>query len=357
MLVIGAGVAGLSLASELSARSTRKVVVAEREAQPGVHATGRSAAILVEGYGSPLVQRLTTLSRADLLGERPGDPRPRGILYVAAQDAASAAAPAGAAQPIPLTRAGEMVPLLATDRLRDAYYDPTAADIDVHGLMSGYVRRLRANGGELVAGAAVLGADCTAEGWTVAMGGDVVVEARVVVNAAGAWAQAIGALFGAGSISLTPHRRSAAIVTLAADVDPRAWPMVVDLDETVYFKPEGGQLMVSPADETPSPACDAYPEDLDIAIGIDRFEALSRLAVRRVTHSWAGLRTFTPDRNPVLGFDPVAPGFFWVAGQGGVGVQTAPAMARLGAELLLGMASEHQDLADGVSPARFRLAD
>jgi D-arginine dehydrogenase len=185
------------------------------------------------------------------------------------------------------------------------------------------------------------------------------VEAGIVVNAAGPWAGQVAGLFAAQPIELSPLRRSAALVTLDRAPELDDSPMVVDLGETIYFKPLSGKLMISLADETPSPPCDAQPEELDIAIAVERFEQLSRFPVRRVTHRWAGLRTFAPDRNPVVGYDPVAPSFFWLAGQGGVGVQTAPILAQLAADLLLRRTPRDRragEFAGQIAPARFMVA-
>lgn len=339
ILVVGAGIAGLSVAGTLASRGQIKVVVLEQEDHPGFHATGRSAAILVEGYGTPLVRQLTSFSRPILEGE--GDPSrsvlgSRGVLYVALKGAppSQMVEEGGSISRLTACAAEDLVPALDVDGIDHAFYDPTAADIDVHALQTRYLQMVRAHGGEVLTGTALTAAQWTGSLWRISAG-EHQVEAKAVINASGAWASEVGRLFNAQPIALEPRRRSAAIVATDSEEDPNGWPMVVDLGETIYFKPEGGKLMISPADETPSPPCDAYPEDLDIAFAVDRFEKLTRRTVRRVTHRWAGLRTFAPDRNPVLGRDGLAPNFFWHVGQGGVGVQTAPVTAQILTDLIL----------------------
>lgn len=359
-LVVGGGIAGLSVAGALSQGGQFKVLVIEMEAHPGYHATGRSAAILVEGYGTPIVRKLTALSRPlleredDLPG---GILRSRGILYVALKGAAptQVVESGGSISRIAATTACDLVPALNLDAIDHAFHDPTAADIDVHALLTRYLRTLKAGDGEIITNSRLTSANWTGNLWRV-VAGEHQIEAKVVINAAGAWAREVGNLFQAQDIALEPRRRSAAIVSTDSKEDPGDWPMVVDLAETVYFKPEAGKLLVSPADETPSQPCDAFPDDLDIAYAVDRFEKLTRLKVRRVTHSWAGLRTFAPDGNPVLGRDCVAPNFYWNAGQGGVGVQTSPITAQiLASQILGGLPPIDHDMVDlaQLTPQRF----
>jgi D-arginine dehydrogenase len=357
VVVIGGGIAGLSIAAEIAEGLDGKVLVVEQEEHPGYHATGRSAAILAETYGTDAVRSLTSLS----LPLFPNDSlRARGLLYIAiAGETPDAPLTAGPTmREISVSEAVALSPVLKPESIAYALYDPSAADIDVHRLQTEALRRLRERGGRLLTEAGVTAARRNGDRWSLVCGG-LKVEAQIVINAAGAWAQQVGALFGAQDIDLVPKRRSAALVTLGTDIDLQNLPMVVDLGETVYFKPEPGGLMVSPADETPSPACDSRPEEIDIAIGVDRFEQISQFAVRRVTHTWSGLRTFAPDRNPVVGFDTVAPDFFWVAGQGGIGVQTSPAIASIGADLIFGRAPRlisATDLCSQLSPGRFKAA-
>jgi D-arginine dehydrogenase len=213
--------------------------------------------------------------------------------------------------------------------------EPDAMDIDVHALHQGYLRGLRARGGSLVCGAEARllahdGADWQVE---TAAGG---FAAPVVVDAAGAWADELGRMAGAAPIGLVPKRRTAITFDPPAGLPIDRWPAVIDIDEQWYFKPDAGRLLASPADETPSPPCDAQPEEMDIALAVDRIERAASFRIRRIEHKWAGLRSFVADKTPVVGFDDRVEGFFWLAGQGGYGIQTSPAMGRLAAALAAG---------------------
>ncbi|MES2495849.1 MAG: FAD-binding oxidoreductase [Pseudomonadota bacterium] len=358
-LVIGAGLPGLSLAAELA--SEGRVIVAEREEHPGYHATGRSAAIFSGSYGLPPVQALSALSRP-LLEAFPTEDgvrsslTARGIFFVAFEGdrrrTVDHMAPLPKVSPTDLCRA---VPILRPDMVLDVRHEADAADIDVHAVQSGYLRLLRERGGRLMSGAAVGAARRDHGVWRVDLP-HATIEARTVIDSAGAWAGQVAALFGAADPGLAPLRRSAAIVDGPQDMAVSGWPMIVNADETLYFKPEGGRLMLSPADETPVEPHDAYAEDMDIAIAVDRFMQITTLEVRQVRTPWAGLRTFAPDRLPMIGFDPMVEGFFWLAGQGGFGIQTAPGAARLAAALLTGHQPDEalRALAGPLSPGRFR---
>jgi D-arginine dehydrogenase len=208
-------------------------------------------------------------------------------------------------------------------------------DMDVHAIHSGFVRRLRAAGGRIATDAGVLGLTRDGGGWRVETAqGEF--RAPVVINAAGAWGDELARLAGAAPVGLVPQRRTAILFEPPAGMETAAWPITIDLHETVYFKPDAGMLLGCPADETPSPPCDAQPEELDVAIAADRIQALTTLEIRRIAHRWAGLRTFVADKTPVVGFDDALAGFFWLVGQGGYGIQTAPAMGRVAAELAAG---------------------
>ncbi|MFE0758250.1 NAD(P)/FAD-dependent oxidoreductase [Inquilinus sp. NPDC058860] len=365
--VIGGGIAGASLAR--AAADNCRVLLLERESQPGTHASGRSAALFSETYGNAVVRALSTGSR-DVLQAPPEDfagfvlTRPRGAMHVGRpgqEDAIRSRAEALAAL-VPSVRelgAAETTarfPVL--HRVAGAVFEPEALDLDTNGMLQGSLRGLRRRGGEVRTEAEVTAlARLPGGGWRIETASGPV-EAGIVVNAAGAWADAIAALAGVAPVGLVPKRRTAFLFDAPGHaVD--GWPMVVDLDETFYIKPDAGKLLGSPADETPSPPCDAQPEEIDIAVAVDRIERATTLRIRRLTHRWAGLRSFVADKTPVLGFDPEAPGFFWCAGQGGYGFQTAPAMARLGAALLRG-GPVPKDLARlgitaaALSPGRFR---
>ncbi|MCC5971480.1 MAG: FAD-binding oxidoreductase [Pararhodobacter sp.] len=357
--VIGAGIAGASAAAELAALGAR-VVLLEREAQPGYHTTGRSAALFTVTYGPPVIRALSRASATHF--NAPPDAarphpllRPRGALFIARADQLDAldalAAELGtAAQRIGQAETLAHLPILRPDYIAGALLDPVAADIDVDALHRQYLRTLAAQGGELRTNAPVLGLSRDSSGWKIETRAGAV-NARIVVNAAGAWADEVAGMAGVAPVGLEPRRRTAVLVSPPAGHNIERWPMTVDIDERFYLKPDAGKLLLSPADETRSPPCDAQPEELDIAICIDRIQTAFDLPVQRIDHKWAGLRSFVADKCPVAGFAPEAPGFFWLAGQGGYGIQSAPALARLAAALVLGRPIPDDITAQGVTAA------
>jgi D-arginine dehydrogenase len=364
--VVGAGMAGASVAAELS--QTHRVVVVEREDQPGYHSTGRSAALFSEIYGNPVVRALSRASRPFFFDPPQGFAqtalvRPRGTLFIARADQlealeAFAALPdvAPAVTRLNASAAMTLCPVLRDGYVATAAYEAASVDVEVHELQHGYLRRLKANGGALVLGARDLMIDRRGAGWEIGGAGHRIT-APILLNAAGAWADDLAAQVGRPQLGLSPRRRTAVLVDVAADLDPAAWPLVLDIDEQFYFKPDAGRLLLSPADETPSPPADVHADELDIAIAIDRVSAATRLDIRRVKHSWAGLRTFVADRSPVAGFADDDADFFWLAGQGGYGIQTAPALARAAAAMVRGgdLPSDLIDLgltAQALSPRR-----
>lgn len=335
-IVIGAGMAGASVAHWLSAHG--RVVVLEREAQPGYHTTGRSAALYLEGYGSPQVRALTLASRDFFLTPPPDfAAQPlmtrRGALMVAApgQEVALAEhtqvlADLGVRHEV-LTaeQACALVPVLRPEGLVGAVLEPDACDLDVHAIHQGFLRGLRRHGGQLVCGAEVHRLQHDGLAWQVnTSAGNW--QAPVVLNAAGAWAETLGQLAGATPLGLVPYRRAAFTFEPPAGLDTRQWPMTYSAGEDWYFKPDAGLLLGSPANADATEPQDVQPEEFDIALGIHNLQQATTLSIRRPAHTWAGLRTFAPDHSLVGGFDGLAPGFFWVAGQGGYGIQTAPAM-------------------------------
>lgn len=360
ILVIGAGIAGASVAAQLAPRA--RVAVIEREAHAGYHATGRSAALFSEIYGNAPVRALSRASREFLFAPPAGFAdapltQPRGSLYIARDDQmeeleAFAALPdvAGSVRRVEVAEALRRSPLLRSDYVAGAVYEPGAVDIDVHGMHQGFLRRLRALGGRLVTNAALAALD-RANGTWIAQTNAGTFAAPIIVDAAGAWADAVATLAGIAPAGIAPFRRTALIVDPPAFVDTAESPMTIDIGEAFYFKPDAGKLLLSPADETPSEPCDAMPDDLDVALAVDRIERATVLDVRRVHRAWAGLRSFAPDRSPVVGFEPGVEGFFWLAGQGGYGMQTAPALSRLAAALVLGDAVPADLAAHGVIPA------
>jgi D-arginine dehydrogenase len=364
--VIGGGIAGAGVAAYLS--QERRVVILERESQPGYHATGRSAALFSEIYGSAAIRALSRASRPFFEKPPAGFSdypllSPRGALHIARSDQKEALDKFAAlpdVTPATVAMDGEAAcrisPLLKPDYVAQALLETDACDMDVHAIHTGFLRMLRANAGQVAADSEVLALDSRGPGWRVTTASQTF-EARVVVNASGAWADRIAALAGLATKGLEPRRRTAIIVNAPEGKAIEASPLTVDIDEAFYFKPESGRLLISPCDETPSAPCDAQPEDIDVAIAIERIERATELRVDRVQRKWAGLRTFAPDRNPVMGYDENAPGFFWLAGQGGYGIQTSEAMSRLAASLVLERGVPDDILACGLdvtalSPAR-----
>jgi D-arginine dehydrogenase len=364
-LIIGSGIAGASAAFELADHGS--VLLAEREAHHGYHTTGRSAALYAESYGNAPIRALTSASRGFYDAPPAGFAEhplltPRGCLHIAApgQEAELEALRREiAAKGLTIERltADEVrarVPVLRPEAVSEGLYEPDASDIDVNGLHQGFLRGAKAKGGEALTGAELTALARNSDGlWQATFGDGSVIVARVVVNAAGAWADEVAKLAGATPVGLTPLRRTAIMIEAPAGWEIDHWPAVIDVAEAFYFKPDAGRLLASPADETPSPPCDAAPEELDIAICVDRIQAAADIPVRRILRSWAGLRTFAPDRTPVIGYDETAPGFFWLAGQGGYGVQTAPAAGRMAAALALGRAMPADLAARGLDAATF----
>jgi D-arginine dehydrogenase len=324
--VIGAGIAGASAAAELA--KDARVLLLEMEAQPGYHTTGRSAAMFAPGYGPRPIRALTRASASFYAAPPAGfcdTPllRPRDVLMLARPDQTAAAAALlaelqGEIDIADLDAAAveKRVPLLRPGYAAQGVLDRSGSDIDVHALHQGYLRAFRALGGELVTKAEVQNLTRLGDIWQIKAGGQTY-EASSLVNAAGAWAEKIGDLAGAEPIGLIPKRRTALIVATPDGIKADDLPLVVDIDEQFYLKPDAGRLLISPANEDPEQPCDAQPDEMDIALCIDRIERAFDLPVRRIETKWAGLRSFVADKCPVAGFSQAAPGFFWLAGQGG----------------------------------------
>ena len=349
--IVGAGMAGASLAAGLAPYAS--VLLIEAEDQPGYHSTGRSAAFWSESYGGPRVQPLTSASRA-FLAER-GFLRPRGALHIAdaeGEGALTALEREFAGTPVALQRVNDVAARIPGLRpgWDEALWEPSCADIDVAALHAFYLAAAKRSGARLVTGARIERAERRGGVWHIGDG----YEAAILVNAAGAWADQVARAAGVAPLGIRPFRRTIAQLRISPPV-PADLPLVIDASGRFYFKPEaGGRLWLSPHDETACEAGDCAAEELDVAVAIDRLEGAVDWRVERVERSWAGLRTFAPDRLPVYGFDPHADGFFWFAGQGGFGIQTAPAAARLGAALLLGGEAEPGLDPAFYAPARFR---
>ncbi len=357
-IVVGAGIAGASVAAELAADA--RVLLLEAEDQPGYHTTGRSAALYTCAYGPPVIRALSRASGAFF--RNPESPhidhpllRRRGALFIAREGQEDAlfqleAELGDAVRRLEREQVGALVPLLRSGYVTEALLEDAASDIDVMALHQHYLKTFRAAGGVLRTGAAVTALVREPSVWRAEAAADIY-QAPVVVNAAGAWADAVAQMAGAMPVGLVPMRRTALLVSPPTGLSSEAWPLVVDAEEQFYLKPDAGKLLISPADETPSPPCDAQPDEMDVAICIDRIETAFELSVKRIDHKWAGLRSFVADRCPVIGFDPEVAGFFWLAGQGGYGIQSAPAAARTAAALARGREIPDDIRNEGVSEA------
>ncbi|MBX8622254.1 FAD-binding oxidoreductase [Pseudomonas glycinae] len=346
-IIIGGGIAGASTGFWLSQHG--KVVVLERESHPAYHSTGRSAALFTAAYGTAQVRSLTQASR-EFFDHPPSGfcehplLTPRGEMTVDfTGDAAelnnqylSAKATVPEMQLLSADEACARLPILRREKVHGAIYDPTASDIDTDALHQGYLRGIRRNNGQVQTDCEVLGLSRDADGiWHVQTNGQTF-SAHIVINAAGAWADKIGALAGAKPLGLQPKRRAAFIFAGPEGVDIHHWPMLVSLDESFYMKPDAGMFLGSPANADPVEPHDVQPEELDIAMGIYQIEEATTVTIRRPTRTWAGLRSFVADGDLLSGFDPQVPGLFWVAAQGGYGIQTSPAMGMASAALVRG---------------------
>ncbi len=362
-IVIGAGIAGASAAFELAAHGD--VVVLEQESLAGYHTTGRSAAFVVENYGPPTVRALTRTGRDFFLDPPDGFSEhplvhPNPMLWVGRpeQDAsieAELVASREAGTPLEelsVAEARELCPVLRPDYFNRALCERDALHIDVAGLLNSYLRGLRFRGGEVATENEVLSLRYGAGRWRVETSQGRI-EAPVVINAAGAWADRVAQCARVPGLGLQPKRRTAITFDPPDGADIRDWPCVVDPEEEFYFKPEGGQLLASPCDETPMDPSDVVPEDYEIALVADRVQKATTLDIRHIRRSWAGLRNFVADRAPVIGEDPGHRGFYWLAGQGGFGIMTAPAAARTVAALVVDGAIPADVGAQGVTAGDF----
>jgi D-arginine dehydrogenase len=362
VLILGAGIAGASLAAELA--TDRRVVVLEIEDRPGRHATGRSAATFAQNYGNPIVRALTRASREffdnppDVFGSSPLLRR-RGALFVADVDRVdhldrllNASANQGGLERLDPREILDRCPILRPDWIGGGLADDSVLDLDVGAIHQGFLRGAREAGVQLFVDAHPTQIYPRTGAWHVeTTRGDSFV-ASVLVNATGAWADEVARAAGVIETGLQPMRRTCLLLAAPVAEGFAEWPMVIDVDEQAYFKPESGMLLLSPANEDVSSPCDAVPDELDVAIAVDRFERMTTVGVSRIAHRWAGLRSFVPDRSPVVGFDPQAEGFFWLAGQGGYGIQTAPALARVAAALL-----RHEAMPADIEAEGLTLAD
>ncbi len=347
VLIIGAGMAGASAAHALAPHA--KVMLLEREAQPGYHATGRSAAMYCETYGNATVRALTTASKAFYCNPPEGFSAyplltPRGALMVggATQHDNLRAAWSSMRALVPTIewwtqdQILRRVPVLRPEAAMYGVYEPDAMDMDVHAIHQGFLRAAKSAGVRLLCDAEVRQLRREGGVWCAQTAAGRFC-APVLINAAGAWCDVLAQLAGVAAVGLVPMRRTAFTCDAPAGTEISGWPLVIDANERFYFKPDAGLLLASPANEDPVAPQDVQPEELDVAIAVDRLEHATTLNIRQVRRRWAGLRSFVPDKSPVAGFAPDAPGFFWLAGQGGYGIQTAPALGELAAALVRGL--------------------
>lgn len=361
IIVIGAGMAGSTAAAHLAPH--RRVALVEAEEAPGYHSTGRSAALWLQNYGPADVRELSRLSRAFFQAPPAGFAetplmRQRPVLFLASAaqvgELEAMLAEGTGLRRATVAEAHALVPALRPSYAAAAAIEEDAFDMDVAVIHQGFLRILRASGGVLALRNRAGRIARQPGGWDVHTSSGDVFHAPIVVNAAGAWGDEVATIAGVSPLGLRPCRRTAAIID-PSPFDAEHWPMIIDVNHTWYARPEARtRLMVSPADETPVPAQDIQPDELDIALGIDRMQQALNIPVRRVERAWAGLRTFTPDGSLAFGWDARAENFFWCVGQGGYGIQTSPAAGRLVADLLLGRdPGEAGAIVPLVDPARF----
>ena len=357
IIIVGGGIAGASLGAEVAGK--RRSLVIEAEDQCGYHSTGRSAAFWLESYGGPHVALLSGASRAFLESPPPdfsesGFLQTRGAIHVSDSELPDFP-PTVTLREVSRAELERIVPGIRP-RWNKAVLEPGCADIDVAALHAAYLKRFRRNGGDVATRSRLTRAERVGSEWLVTLEDGTNVAAPILVDAAGAWADSVAEACGLGRVGFEPKRRTM-VQLRVGQTGLRDMPLVDDAAGSFYFKGEGdGSIWLSPHDEIESEPCDAAPEEIDIATAIDRFEGVVDWPIQRLERSWAGLRTFAPDRLPVYGFDSDAPGFFWCAGQGGFGIQTAPAAGKMAASLLLGEEADpmvaHIDPAI-FSPARF----
>jgi len=363
VLVIGGGIAGLSAAAEIASQA--RVIVLEGESQIGFHSSGRSATMLHYALGDPLIRALTLASRSFF--DSPPDGfsdvplgRRMAVLIHAREDERTALdalnediSKFAALQRLDATGAHQLCPLLRPDALY-GIADPNGIRLDPHAMLQGFARQLRRSGGELRTDARVAVIGRRSGSWQVTTQAGDKLSAPIVVNAAGAWADAVAKLAGVRQIGLQPKRRTIITFDAPAGTDLDSLPFAKTVGDELYFAPESGRLFACPMDEVPSDPCDAQPDEYEMALAVERMQERTTVTVQRIVSRWAGLRSFTADKHPVVGFAPDAEGFFWLAGQGGAGLQTSPAMSRIAAALVLAARWPVPGVAEAeLSPARF----
>ena len=357
-LVVGAGIAGVSVAAHLA--ETHNVILVEMEERPAYHTTGRSAASYEPNYGPAPMLAFTRASKAFFDAPPPGfadspllTPRLSLFLEAEGQEARTARllSLASALDEISLAQTTELFPPLRDNYAKRSFLDRFTADMDVDLIHRGFLKVFKARGGELLLSSPLKAASRSGGRWQLTCGSEEI-KATTIVNAAGAWGDVVALLCGAKPVALTPKRRSIGVVPMPSGLDFQRWPMVTDVGETWYCKPQSGKLIVSSADATPVEPHDAWADDMAIAEGIDRMMHATTIEVERIDHSWGGLRTFAPDGNPVVGFDPHTEGFFWLVGQGGYGIQSSPALSESAANL-----ARHKPIASHIIDLGLKTAD
>ena len=338
-LVVGAGIAGASVAAHLA--ETHSVLLVDMEERAGYHTTSRSAASYEPNYGPLPMLALTRASHDFFMMPPRGFTdaplfTPRGSLFLEAEGQADRTeyllSKSKGLTELGIAQTRELFPVLKPDYAKRSFLDGMTGDIDVDLLHRGYLRMLKERGGKLLLSSPLVSTKYSGGQWAVRCG-STDISATVIVNAAGAWGDVVAKLCGATPVGLIPKRRSIGVIAMPVGVDFAHWPMVTDVGETWYAKPQSGKMIVSSADATPVEPHDAYADDMAIAEGIDRVMTATTIEVERLEHSWGGLRTFAPDGSPVIGFDPHTEGFFWLVGQGGYGIQSAPGLSATAADM------------------------
>ncbi len=369
--IIGAGIAGASLAYRLSEAlgDGAAIQLLEREDRPGYHSTGRSAAVFTETYGPPAIRALTAASRHFFDHPPTGFAahpllHPLGVLLVGGEDRRDKATELYQ-QCLALTSTirllegreiSDLVPVMRPEWAAVGMLEPDAMSMDVAQMHDGFLRGFKARGGALLTDCDVIGIERTQGRWTLQTRHQKI-HADIIINAAGAWADEITGLCGLAPLGLVPKRRTALVFQAPAEYDTTYWPMINDIDETFYFKPDAGRILASPEEATPMPPCDVQPDEYDIAVTVERIQQATTMEIHRIDNKWAGLRSFFGDGLPALGFDPRTEGFFWLAGQGGYGITTSDAMARMATHQSLERTNQQgiSDIAvtaETLSPAR-----
>jgi D-arginine dehydrogenase len=362
--IIGGGISGFSAACLLAEErgDGSRIALIERESQPGYHTTGRSAAMYTEVYGNQTIRSIVRAGRKFL--EEP-DTRYHDRSFLSGRGALMVASGHDESRvdrflkemnrPDVLARSSvadclKLSPALNPEKISGGVWEPSAMDIDVHALLQAYIRVYRGLNGNVYQDAEVRNIERTGDRFGIETTSETI-NAGIVINAAGAWGDEVARMAGAEPVGLVPKRRTALTFDPPTDMDHRSWPLSCDMDEQWYFKPDAGRVMASPADQTPSPACDAQPDEMDLAICVDRIQTMTSLEIRRMASTWAGLRCFVGDHSPVNGFDDKVEGFYWLVGQGGYGIKTSCGMARIAVARITGREIDDDFYEYGLDPA------